>query len=103
MIAKMGDTSPPPSIDPTGGNALPRTLSITSVESTQSFESDELEEDLNYDTAPDDLFYETAQLGKILVLKKGDAVPCITRFKRTKKGGLTALRFRFFLVVRNKP
>ena len=71
--------------------------SCTSVESSQSFNSEDLEdEETLYETAPYDLFFDSPQLGKILVLKAGQVLPCLTKYKKTKKGGLVLIRFRFY-------
>ena len=57
-----------------------------------SFESEDLEG--VFEKAPHDLFHESPKLGKILVLREGEKVPTLTKYKKTKKGGLTAIRFR---------
>jgi hypothetical protein len=67
--------------------------STSEAESVMSFESDDLED--VYEKAPHDLFHESPKLGKILVLKEGEKVPTMTKYMKTKKGGLTAIRFRF--------
>ena len=62
------------------------------VPSVMSFESEDLED--VFEKAPHDLFHESPKLGKILVLREGEKVPTLTKYKKTKKGGLTAVRFR---------
>ena len=62
------------------------------AESVMSFESDDFKD--VYEKAPHDLFHESPKLGKILVLREGEKVPTLTKYKKTKKGGLTAFRFR---------
>ena len=49
--------------------------------------------DPTYEEAPLDLFSDTVELGRILVLKKGEKVPCRTKYK-SKKGGDCFIRFR---------
>ena len=66
--------------------------SASEAESVMSFESEDLED--VFEKAPHDLFHESPKLGKILVLREGEKVPTLTKYKKTKKGGLTAIRFR---------
>ena len=66
--------------------------SASEAESVMSFESEDLED--IFEKAPHDLFHESPKLGKILVLREGEKVPTLTKYKKTKKGGLTAIRFR---------
>ena len=66
--------------------------SASEAESVMSFESEDLED--VFEKAPHDLFHESPKLGKILVLSEGEKVPTLTKYKKTKKGGLTAIRFR---------
>ena len=85
------------SVDSSPNQTFTRTVSVNSVQSTESFDSDELEgeeEEKVYETAPEDIVFESPHLGKVLVLKKGEEVPCLTKYKKTKKGGLTLIRFR---------
>ena len=69
--------------------------SASEAESVMSFESEDLED--IFETAPHNLFCESPKLGKILVLREGEKVPTLTKYKKTKKGGLTAIRFRLYL------
>ena len=73
---------------------LEKQMSDSSSCSVQSFNSEDLiEEDPTYEEAPHDLFSDTVELGRILVLKKGEKVPCRTKYK-SKKGGDCFIRFR---------
>ena len=97
LVTAMSDVKEPESVESSPNETITRTESINSVQSTESYDSDDLEseeEEKVYQTAPEDIIFESPQIGKVLVLKKGEEVPCLTKYKKTKKGGLTLIRFR---------
>lgn len=74
---------------------LERSISTaSSVESAKSYDSDDFQEDATYNLAPHDIFHESNRLGKIIVARMGDTLPCTTKYKKTKKGGPVAIRYR---------
>ena len=86
------EDQPKESVPPAGLERSNSTASL--VESTKSYDSDEFKEDITYTTAPHDIVHESPRLGKIFVVRMGDKVPCTTKYKKTKKGGALAIRYR---------
>ena len=68
-----------------------------SLLSTESFDSIDLEED-SYSVAPEDIYYDDLQSGnRLLVLRKGEAVPVLQTKYKKKVDWDYAFRFRFVL------
>ena len=73
-----------------------------SSQSTESFDSVELEEeDKIYSIAPHDIIYEDPGTGdSLLVLKKGESVPVLQSKYKGKKRWPFLLRFRYLDIVK---
>ena len=76
---------------------LTRTSSTVSVESTASFNSDDLNVDTMHKKAPWDIYGEYPGLGRIKVAKAGALLPIETGYKIKKDGtAKIGVKFRYF-------
>ena len=76
---------------------LTRSSSTVSVESTASFDSDDLNEETVYEKAPWDLFGDHPGLGRIKLAKAGALLPIETGYKTKKDGtGEIGVKFRYY-------
>jgi len=84
------------------GNQLNKSSSVKSVDSTLSFESEDLSDEKVYSMAPWDIFGEAAGVGRVKVAKAGDILPLTTGYK-VKKDGTAQVGVKFkiseYLVV----
>ena len=72
-----------------------KSASVQSVDSTLSFQSDDLTEDKIYEVAPWDIFGDAAGVGRVKVAKVGDNLPLTTGYKVKKDGSAqVGVKFR---------
>ena len=76
--------------------SLHRTLSESSVKSTNSFDSEAMDENEVFDFAPRNIFYVNPDTSdKMLILSQGEPLPVLeTKYKRMV-GWTYGLKFRF--------
>ena len=75
-------------------NNISRTLSTVSTDSTASLNSEDFEETpADYNEAPWDIYGDAEGVGRVLVARKGDSLPCNTKYK-VRKGSSVAASFR---------
>ena len=73
---------------------LDKSSSVKSVDSTLTFESDDLNDDKTYNMAPWDIFGDAAGVGRVKVAKVGDILPLTTGYK-VKKDGTAQVGVKF--------
>ena len=80
-------------------SSLQKTASDRSeTESTKSYTSEDLDEmKEKYDETPHDVFFEVDD-ENVRVLKRGDKVPCETKYKKVKNG-TAAVKFRWIRLL----
>ena len=61
--------------------------------SQEEYDSDDLSEPTEFDHAPYDVFGEEINLGKVIVVKAGEALPKVTKYI-SKQGCDVAVRFK---------
>ena len=85
--------------DPCSSLLVQKTASDRSeTESTKSYNSEDLEEmKEKYDETPHDVFFEVDK-ENVRVLKRGDKVPCETKYKKVKNG-TAAVKFRWIRLL----